>query len=117
MMLLAAIVISVAIGWFKSEGGDSWSEYIDAITIGAIVILNAGVGFIEEYRSEKAIDAMKKLQAPRAHVLRDGKLTVVPARVVVPGDILVLEAGDHIPADGGVDGFKGSDDGGGGPNG
>lgn len=99
LMLLAAIVISVAIGWYKSEGGDSWSEYIDAITIGVIVILNAAVGFVQEYRSEKAIDAMKKMQAPRAHVLRDGKMTVIPAREVIPGDILVLEAGDHIPAD------------------
>ncbi|MDP2899975.1 MAG: cation-translocating P-type ATPase [Candidatus Bathyarchaeota archaeon] len=98
-MLIVAIVVSVAIGWYKSAGGDSWSEYVDAITIGAIVILNAAVGFIQEYRSEKAIDAMKKLQAPRAHVLRDRKPTVVPAREVVPGDILVLEAGDHVPAD------------------
>ena len=99
IMLIVAIVVSVAIGWYKSAGGDSWSEYVDAITIGAIVILNAAVGFIQEYRSEKAIDAMKKLQAPRAHVLRDRKPTVVPAREVVPGDILVLEAGDHVPAD------------------
>jgi len=94
-MLLIAIVVSVAIGWYKSGGEDSMNEYIDAITIGLIVILNAAVGFIQEYRSEKAIDAMKKLQAPRAHVLRDGKLTVIAAREVVPGDILILEAGTH----------------------
>ncbi len=99
IMLLIAIVVSVAIGWYKSGGEDSMNEYIDAITIGLIVILNAAVGFIQEYRSEKAIDAMKKLQAPRAHVLRDGKLTVIPAREVVPGDVLILEAGDHIAAD------------------
>jgi Ca2+-transporting ATPase len=99
IMLLVAIVVSVAVGWYKSGGDDSWSEYADAITIGAIVILNAVVGFVQEYRSEKAIDAMKKLQAPRAHVLRDGKPTMIPAREVVPGDILILEAGDHIPAD------------------
>jgi Ca2+-transporting ATPase len=99
IMLLFAIVISVAIGWYNSSGGDSMTEYVDAITIGAIVVLNAAVGFVQEYRSEKAIDAMKKLQAPRAHVLRDGKPTVVNAREVVPGDILILEAGDHIPAD------------------
>jgi Ca2+-transporting ATPase len=99
LMLLAAIVLSAIIGWYKSGGGDSFDEYVDALTIGAIVVLNAAVGFVQEYRSEKAIEAMKKLQAPRAHVLRDGKLTVIPAREVVPGDILVLEAGDHIPAD------------------
>ena len=50
IMLIVAIVVSVAIGWYKSAGGDSWSEYVDAITIGAIVILNAAVGFIQEYR-------------------------------------------------------------------
>ncbi len=99
IMLLVAIVVSVAIGWYKSGGEESMNEYIDAITIGFIVVLNAAVGFVQEYRSEKAIEAMKKLQAPRAHVLRDNKPTVLPAREVVPGDILILEAGDHIPAD------------------
>jgi len=99
MMLLVAIVLSLIIGWYKSAGGGSWEEYVDAITIGAIVVLNAVVGFVQEYRSEKAIDAMKRLAAPRAHVLRDGKLTTIPAREVVPGDTLILEAGDHVPAD------------------
>jgi Ca2+-transporting ATPase len=99
MMLLVAIVLSVIIGWYKSAGGGALEEYVDAITIGAIVVLNAIVGFVQEYRSEKAIDAMKRLTAPRAHVLRDGKLTTIPAREVVPGDTLILEAGDHVPAD------------------
>jgi Ca2+-transporting ATPase len=99
MMLLAAIVLSVIIGWYKSAGGGALEEYVDAITIGAIVVLNAIVGFVQEYRSEKAIDAMKRLAAPRAHVLRDGKITTMPAREVVPGDILILEAGDNVPAD------------------
>ena len=99
LMLLAAIVLSAIVGWYKSGGEGSFGEYVDAITIGAIVVLNAVVGFVQEYRSEKAIEAMKKLQAPRAHVLRDGKLKVIPAREVVSGDILFLEAGDHVPAD------------------
>ena len=99
MMLLVAIVLSVIIGWYKSAGGGALEEYVDAITIGAIVVLNAIVGFVQEYRSEKAIDAMKRLAAPRAHVLRDGKLTTIPAKEVVPGDTLTLEAGDHVPAD------------------
>jgi Ca2+-transporting ATPase len=99
MMLLVAIVLSVIIGWYKSAGGGALEEYVDAITIGAIVVLNAIVGFVQEYRSEKAIDAMKRLAAPRAHVLRDGKITTMPAREVVPGDILILEAGDNVPAD------------------
>jgi Ca2+-transporting ATPase len=99
IMLLAAIVLSVIIGWYKSAGGGSLEEYVDAITIGLIVALNSIVGFFQEYRSEKAIEAMKRLSAPRAHVLRDGKVTIIPAREAVPGDILLLEAGDNIPAD------------------
>ncbi len=89
IMLLIAIGISVLIG-----------EIIDASTIGAIVVLNAVVGFIQEYRSEKAMEAMKKLTAPKARILRDGKEALMPAKEVVPGDIVILEAGDRIPADG-----------------
>jgi len=88
IMLLIAIGISVAIG-----------EIIDASTIGAIVILNAIVGFVQEYRSEKAMEAMKKLTAPKARVLREGKEMFIPAREVVPGDVVILESGDRIPAD------------------
>ncbi len=91
IMLLVAIGFSVLIG-----------EIVDASTIGAIVVLNAVVGFVQEYRSEKAMEAMKKLTAPRARVLRDGKETLIPAKEVVPGDIVLLEAGDRIPADGRV---------------
>ncbi len=88
IMLLIAIVISVGIG-----------ENVDAATIGAIVVLNAIVGFVQEYRSEKAMEAMKKLTAPKARVLRDGTEKLIPSREVVPGDIVLLEAGDRIPAD------------------
>ncbi|UCE43922.1 MAG: cation-translocating P-type ATPase [Candidatus Bathyarchaeota archaeon] len=88
VMLLAAIGISIAIG-----------EIVDASTIGAIVVLNAIVGFVQEYRSERAMEAMKKLTAPRARVLREGKEKFIPAKEVVPGDIALLESGDRIPAD------------------
>ncbi|MDH5690148.1 MAG: HAD-IC family P-type ATPase, partial [Candidatus Bathyarchaeota archaeon] len=88
IMLLIAIGISVAI-----------NEIVDAATIGAIVFLNAIVGFVQEYRSEKAMEAMKKLTAPKARVLRDGTEKFIPSREVVPGDIVLLEAGDRIPAD------------------
>jgi Ca2+-transporting ATPase len=89
IMLLAATVISFLIG-----------ETVDAITIAIIVILNSVVGFIQEYRSEKAMEAMKKLTAPKARVIRNGDETVVDAREIVPGDIVLLEAGDRVPADG-----------------
>lgn len=88
IMLLIATAISFLIG-----------EFVDAATIAAIVVLNSVVGFVQEYRSEKAMEAMKKLTAPKARVLRDGKETIIPAREVVPGDIILLDAGDRIPAD------------------
>ncbi len=88
IMLLIAIGISVAI-----------NELVDAATICAIVFLNAIVGFVNEYRSEKAMDAMKQLTAPQARVMRNGTEQIIPSREVVPGDIVLLEAGDRIPAD------------------
>ncbi len=104
IMLLFAIAISFIVAWYKttiaSGGEGAIDEYIDAITIGAIVVLNAVVGFVQEYRSEKAMEAMKKLTAPKARLLREGKEVLLPAREVVPGDIVLLESGDRIPADG-----------------
>jgi len=89
IMLLVATAISFLIG-----------ETVDAITIAVIVILNSVVGFIQEYRSEKAMEAMKKLTAPKARVIRNGDETMIDARKIVPGDIVLLEAGDRVPADG-----------------
>ncbi len=88
IMLLAATAISFLIG-----------ETIDASIIAVIVILNSVLGFFMEYRSEKAMEAMKKLTAPRARIIRNGSEQVVAARDIVPGDIVLLEAGDRVPAD------------------
>jgi Ca2+-transporting ATPase len=88
IMLLIATAISFAIG-----------EIPDGITIAVIVILNSVVGFYNEYRSEKAMEAMKKLTAPKARVIRDNNETIIDAREIVPGDVVLLEAGDRIPAD------------------
>ena len=74
-------------------------EYGDALTIIAIVILNALLGFIQEYRSEKSFAALKKLAAPRGVVLRGGIMQEIPAEEVVPGDILLFQAGDRVCAD------------------
>ena len=89
IMLLVATAISFAIG-----------ETIDGAVIAIIVILNSVVGFITEYRSEKAMEAMKKLTAPKARILRNGTEVMIPAREIVPGDIVLFEAGDRVPADG-----------------
>ncbi|KYH40778.1 MAG: ATPase [Candidatus Bathyarchaeota archaeon B26-2] len=99
LMLLFAIAFSL-ISAHIEPGEPSLEEYADAITIGAIVVLNSIVGFVQEYRSEKAMEALRRLTAPRARVLRDGREIVIPAVEVVPGDIVLLESGDRIPADG-----------------
>ncbi len=88
IILLIATGLSIAIG-----------ELPDAIVIIAIVAATAILGFVEEFRSEKAVEALKKMTAPTAMVLRDGKETKVPAREIVLGDIVLLYAGDMIPAD------------------
>jgi len=94
LILIFAAVVSVLIS--ISHGSE---KFADAIVIAAIVIINAVVGFIQEYRSEKALEAMKRLTAPKARVLRDGEVQTIPARLVVPGDVVLLEEGDRIPAD------------------
>lgn len=87
-LLTAASVISAALG-----------EYADAIAIGAILVINGLVGFFQEYRAERAMLALRSLTAPRARVLRDGRASVIPSAEVVPGDVLLLEAGDVVAAD------------------
>lgn len=74
-------------------------EYSDALIIIVIVILNACLGFFQEYKAEKSMEALKELTAPRAKVLREGIQKSIPAREVVPGDIIYLETGNRIPAD------------------
>ena len=104
IMLVIAIIISVLLGWYETQilhdARLTIETFVDGIAIGAIVILNAVVGFVQEYRSEKAIEALKKLTTAKARVIREGKEVQIPARELVPGDILLLEAGDKIPADG-----------------
>jgi Ca2+-transporting ATPase len=89
VILLIATALSFAVG-----------EATDAIIIIAIVIASAVLGFTQEYRSEKAVEALKKMTAPSASVMRDGKEIKIPATELVPGDIISLYTGDKVPADG-----------------
>ncbi len=99
MLLIISAVISGVIGWNEYLKTGSTAEFIDAGAIVAIVVLNATLGIIQERRAEEALAALKKLAAPEAQVLRDGNRTVIPARELVPGDIVFLEAGNFVPAD------------------
>ncbi len=74
-------------------------EMTEAITIIAIVVVNAIMGFVQEYKTEKTMEALKSLAAPSAKVIRNEQLVSIPAEEIVPGDVLVLEAGDRIAAD------------------
>ena len=71
----------------------------EAIAIGAVVLLNAVMGYLQQQRAESAIAALQQMAAAHAHVIRDGAATSVPAAEVVPGDILVVEEGDTVAAD------------------
>jgi Ca2+-transporting ATPase len=101
LLLLVATVLSAFVGYYESKGTQKGilEAYADSITIFIIVFLCAISGFVQEYRAEKAMEAMKKLTAPKARVWREKKELMIEAREVVPGDILLLEEGDRLPAD------------------
>ncbi len=88
LVLLGAVVISIALG-----------EWHDALTILAIVFLNSILGFVQEYRAERSLEALRELSAPQAYVLRQGQRRTIPACQVVRGDLVQVEAGQRVPAD------------------
>jgi len=101
-LLLFAIAISIIIGiWEASQpGAEEWSaEYTDAIVIASILIVNAVLGFYQEYQAEKSMESLKKLAPHFARVRRDGKVNEIAVEEVVPGDIILVEDGDKFPAD------------------
>ncbi|MDQ0193155.1 calcium-translocating P-type ATPase, SERCA-type [Paenibacillus wynnii] len=88
LVLMGATLVSGLLG-----------EYLDAVTIIVIIVLNAVLGFVQEFRAERSLRALKQLSAPSAKVLRQGKSQIIPAKMLLPGDIVMLESGDRIPAD------------------
>lgn len=94
IVLLVAAGISFATSFLQKD-----NDYIDSIIILAIVTMNAIMGMVQESRAEKAIEALKKLSSPHAHVVRAGVETLIAANELVPGDLVLLNAGDLVPAD------------------
>src|SRR5688572_29915725 len=91
-VLIIILIIATALSAFLGEG-------VDAIAIAVIVLFAVGLGFVQEYRAERAIEALRQMAALTATVLGNGEEEEIPAREVVPGDVILIRAGDKIPAD------------------
>ncbi|MBL8155446.1 MAG: calcium-translocating P-type ATPase, SERCA-type [Anaerolineae bacterium] len=91
-VLIIILLIATVLSIFFGHG-------VEAVAITVIVLFSVVLGFIQEYRAERAIEALRQMAAPNATVLRDGKEVVIPARDLVPGDLIRLHTGDKIPAD------------------
>ena len=92
--LIIAAIISAVVSKLNGE-----ADYIDSIIIITIVIFNAIMGLVQEQKAEKSLEALKKMSAPNAKVRRNGRVQEIDATMVVPGDIVILEAGNYVPAD------------------
>jgi len=90
LILVAALVVS----------GFILGEWLDAAAIGVILVLNAVLGFVQEYRADRTLAALKKLASPRCRVMREGSIKEIDTEELVPGDVVLLAAGDKVPADG-----------------
>ena len=88
LILVVAAAVAMALG-----------EWIDALAIGLVILLNAVLGFVQEWRAETALAALRKMLSPSAMVIRDGQEKIIPAREIVPGDVLVLSPGVKVAAD------------------
>lgn len=94
IILIVAAAISAVMAKIDGTG-----DYIESIIIIAIVVFNAIMGLVQENKAEKSLEALKKMSAPIAKVIRDGKQINVDGEDIVPGDIIILEAGNYVPAD------------------
>lgn len=93
IILIISAVVSAIVGAYNGEG------FTDTIIILIVVIINAVIGVIQEERAEKSLEALQKLSSHTAKVVRNGKQYILPARELVPGDLVIIETGDYIPAD------------------
>ena len=95
IILIIASIVSAGISWYQGE-----NDYIDSIIIIAIVVLNAIMGVLQEAKAEKSIESLKKMTPQMSKVIRDGKEIEIPSETLTVGDIVILEAGNRVPADG-----------------
>ena len=93
VILVLSAAVSTFISWRKGE------PFTDTYVIMFIVVMNAIMGFVQEYRAEQAVEALKKMVSPHVLVLRDGREQSIDSKLLVPGDIILLEAGSRVPAD------------------
>ena len=95
IILIVAAIISFVVACVEGDA----KEFFEPVLILLIVVMNAVMGVVQESKAEKALDALKNMSAPHARVIRDGKEVIINAQELVPGDIILLEAGDFVPAD------------------
>lgn len=94
IILIIAAIVSACISIIEKN-----NEYVDSIIIIFIVVFNAVLGLIQEYKAEKSLEALGKMNSPNAKIKRNGKIRIIPTQELVPGDIVILETGNYIPAD------------------
>src|SRR6478609_3571949 len=95
-LLLFALAVDL-VGWLRAGAK---SLPVEALAVAAVLLLNAGLGLLQEYRSERALEELARLGAPKVWVLRDGVFSHLDVSSLVPSDVVRLEAGDRVPADG-----------------
>ena len=98
-IMIIILIIAAIISFVLACLGSDPMEFIEPALIIFIVFVNAFIGVIQENRAEKALDALKNMSSPHARVLRDGQEKIINTSLLVPGDIIYLEAGDYVPAD------------------
>lgn len=98
-ILFGALGISLAMPFLENGSHPHAESFLDAAVIGAILLLNAILGFIQEYKAEESIEMLQKLTSPHARVRRNNEELIIPSVELLPGDIVIMEAGDKISAD------------------
>ena len=99
IILIVAALISAGLEIYEGIAGEGWAFPTDVVIIMAVVLINAILGVFQESKAEKAIEALQEMSKATSRVIRDGKQIAIPSEELVVGDIIVLEAGDAVPAD------------------